>query len=1675
MVDSRMIPRIANGGVDVPPDEIAEITRLYDLGLYVQACTRATAVGPLHEWRGTAARLIGGRLANNLHASRLGTWLHLRAWREDRTNAEAAYFYASEMSRTRGALAAWRFLKKLPPFPEAPAPARADLLSLQARFASYYRDFATSAALLREAEATAPDRLWLWVEKADLLEKQDAYAEALAAVQHALVLRPWYRPAVQSAAHLFQLLGRDDEALALLTEAQQHLESSHALTQLAVLQTELGQHAAALASWERVRALAPLMEKASLEWWEARMSDAHYLCGDLAKAADCASRAKGGFFEKMAARLAAPAADGRRVVLPVEFVRQHHMTCAPATLSALSRFWRMPVDHLALAATICYDGTPDHVERHWAVENGWHVREFRVTWEVSRALLDRGIPFTISTVETQSAHLQAIIGYDSFRGTLLVRDPYQRTTGEWLGEEFLADYVPNGPRGMVLVPADRAALLDGLALPDADFYDPHYRLERALHVHDRAAAQQHFEEMERADPAHRLTLQARRQLAWYDSSLPRQLAVVEELLARHPKNGGFLWSKLIALRELARRDDYREFLRGLAAEKDSEVLFWREWAEELAQDARENFNAERLMLRALHFRPFDADNLRVLANLRWNRREFAEATWLYRLAACLRDKVEGFSRSYFIAARHQRRTDEAMSMLAGQFEKFAGQSVQPTRLLFWALTLLDRQPEAFAKLDAALALRPADGELLLYAADAFARHGDPGRAATLLAAAEPLAARAAWLRTAASLADYRCALHEALALWRRLLAEEPLALDAHSSATRLLAETQGRPAALAHLRATWACFPHHVPLLRLWVDWAHGEGFAEVERVLRLLLALDPDDAWARRELALTLARQRRFEEAHHELDTAAAMEPHSPSTHATRGHVLLTAGSSAAAREACRAALRLSIDEQAPLNDLMAASDTIEEKCAALSFVRGELVRQVVFGDGLLAYREAAFSLLDPPELLAALREAHAARPDLWHAWSAVVYQLADMQQLDESLELARQGTERFPLLPRVWLDLAHVHRVRRERAAEIPPLHRALQLAPAWGRASRQLADTHQRMGQYAEARKVLEQAIAAAPLDAYNHGCLADVLWHLGLKVECVAAVEQALRLEPGYEWAWDALRGWSPPELVENRAVTLARELTQSRAGEARSWFVLAQSLGTEALDERLAALDRCTALNPLYNDAHDTRAWLLAHAGRFDEAAAACAPAAFGDAIPCNLQGRAAWIEAQRGHLRAAIAQMTEVTTRFPDYYWGWNMLTDWHCENRDFAKARETAKMMARLAPRSAIPLGYLADVQMKLGEKDDAWASLRQAFEVDPTYRFAGDRLLDHHLEKGELKEAEEIVTLMETHTPGAGALLARLRLHCRHDRRDDALAVLEKICVLPAGESFAVTGADRAFDEAGWPRNVEDFFLAKLGDPAANPEVGACWVRRFAARGAWKYRKQLAKLDPTRELTRVTRVAYLEALGENQKTGYLRRFVRRERVTLRADLQSWGTVGYAFVRVNRYADAIAWLADWRQRPGVTAWMLLNLSSSLRQLRRDAEALAVSRHAVTLKPDHTTTQHHLWCALDSALRGDGPAADAVLAEVREHDETNYVRALLALVVAIRAVQTAAPAERRTILKKQHRLLAAAEGSRSELAASLRTPVLFRARQRTLRVIYRAADRPILAWIYGWLPQFRVS
>src|SRR6185503_9050146 len=143
-------------------------------------------------------------------------------------------------------------------------------------------------------------------------------------------------------------------------------------------------------------------------------------------------------------------------------------------------------------------------------------------------------------------------------------------------------------------------------------------------------------------------------------------------------------------------------------------------------------------------------------------------------------------------------------------------------------------------------------------------------------------------------------------------------------------------------------------------------------------------------------------------------------------------------------------------------------------------------------------------------------------------------------------------------------------------------------------------------------------------YNHGFLASLLWKLGEPESALKRIEHAVKLELGYTWAWDALAHWSVELRHPERAEQIARELTIERAGEARSWLMFARTVrAPEQLDERLAALDKCVALNPRNLDAHDLRARLLSAVGRFDEALAACRPSMWEASPPARLRARAA--------------------------------------------------------------------------------------------------------------------------------------------------------------------------------------------------------------------------------------------------------------------------------------------------------------------------------------------------------------------------------------------------------------------------------------------------------------------
>jgi tetratricopeptide (TPR) repeat protein len=1641
--------------------DLETIKALYENGLLLQAYNAGVKLfGPeLRAWQPTAARVIGLRLAGHLGADSLAQWLAMTTYRAHKTDPEARFYYAYSVFQRRGPIAALAFVERIGSemLPGATASLQASWQCLQALIYGTLRDFDTADAYLARADRANPNDAWVSMERSTIRMMEDRYDEALEAANEMLRLKPWHRAGVQAKGHLLTLLGRDDEAMALLTEATARMEVPAIGLQLVALQLEHQQYSEAKKTLDQVETLYPaslLSQSKSLtgeieedeDSLAGLRSGILYHLGDYEGAIAAARNASGYFYQVLAERMAQGGVENRtgRVLLPVGFVRQHHMTCAPATLTALSRYWNQPADHLAVVEDICYAGTSSFNERRWAVENGWLIREFTLTMDSARALLDRGVPFTLATINTGNGHLQAVIGYDDRRQTLLLRDPYYRNIGEALGPELLKQQSSSGPRGMAMVPLPEAHRLDGLELPDTTLYDLHYAVLQALEHHVPADAETALRIMEANAPDHYLTLRGRWYLSHYNGDATTSLATVRRLIELFPDDANLQLAHLSLLRELSRREERIEVLEQLVTSSPKRVrkdqneatevttadensaarrfdpIYWQQFAEEIRNDAREQDRALYLLQQVLRYSPTDSHSLYLKAEILWSRREFTTALALYRWAACQSDTDERFAWGYYKAARYLKRTEEVLSFLKGRFTRFRTRSPRPGMTLYRALFDLDRTTEAFQILDEALEARPYDGDLLVYIAEERSRFGQFARAQQMLHRATGHTAESSLNRAKAHLVSAQGDSTAAAEIWRKILQSEPLAMDAHYALAQILSSTEGNTAVNAHFQQATVPFPHHFGLHRLWADQMDRDTNSDHDlrlTVLDKLVHINPADAWTRRERGFALCDAGKPQQAFEEAKLAYSIEPHAPAVFAIRGRVCMAANQYADALEAFRDAVRLSADFGYAITQVLELSDSPVKVRESLVFLEREIIRSSLTGDGIQAFRRSAGNILKPSELAVIMERIRNARPDLSYAWSALTLQQLDADRTEEALNTAREATQRFPLIPGHWVDLARVQEARHNSAAERSALEQALQIAPYWSPALRALCDLLERDGKSVEAKALLQASVRREPLRAETHGSLALVLWKMGEKENAISAMKQAVTLQPDADSAWQQLMHWCSESGKADEVIALAREMTSRRSTDASAYLTLAQILpeGPAHLEERLSLLRECIARDPRSVEAHNLYAVVLTKAGRYQEATAACRPAAFGTNVPSELTGRAAWIQAEQGDLVTAIRRMRNVVDANPNFWWGWRQLTQWYqAQGLDGAPAAvAAAKRCTEIRPQDAVSWGYLGDARLKTRDRAGAKAALTRALDLMPDYTWAGFALLDMQIDDNELAEANRTLTTLETGLPEEPYVPAfGVRLGVARKSQAEAFRQLSRLCFWSGDDSDLKSAFENALysiQEANWLEAATNHLTTilreeKVHSEAARALVLCCLQRRDTT----TVEQWLPYLRSRGDLGIVATAQYLKNLGNQGNVPVIRSMYTSQADYLRSDDRTWSAMGYALISISDPAGAAAWTRDWESRKNVSPTDLLNRVTALRETGRAAEATSLSLRALERadakeEEDENTRQlHHLWLALDAAMQGNIADMDRYLAGVTNHSKLpEYYAFIYHLVLAM--------------------------------------------------------------------------
>lgn len=1661
--------------VAVSPAALASVTALYDQGRFTDAYAAAVAVAPLHCWAGSAARLLASRLAARLQGQRLSSVLSLTAWRESRRDASTCLFHGYWLWARRGPLATWEFTRDWRCFSNLDDHLRADFLLLRARVAGQYRDFATAWPMADEAAQLDPGSPWTWCERAGIHLCEDRVEEAEQAVTKGRAINPWHCPSVQVNAAILMRQNRVEEAAELLRQAGEHVQCPDIVAQRIGILRELDDPQGMIDLLAEYESLALLLEPEDREWLAVRRCDAYCLEGTWDKAAEQADLVRGPYSEMLARKLRSAGLVSRRIRLAPPRIIQKHNTCGPSTLAMLARYWHHPTSDDAINEAIAYDGTCDRLERQWCLDQGFHAREFRLTWDAGRALLDAGIPFAVATVEVSSAHMQAFVGYDELRESFLIQDPSSLLFREVLAKTFLEEYALHGPRGLVLVPESQRAALDAIALPDAGLFDRLFQLRTALFRHDRASAEEQLTQMRQEAPDHPRSWWAKLELAGYDGSLFDENEAIQALARLFPDDPRLCAQRARALRELGHRDDVIAFLRKTARAERTHPTIWRDLALALGGPVSDEIESWSWLRKAHAAMPFDAGVVEAWGHRQWNLGEQQAAVETYGFASSFAPGNEHLAQTWFDAAHMIGRREDALERLRERNRTLGRKSAQPSRTLLWMLDRYYLDDEAAAVLAKALECHPDDGLLCLDAVWLASRQGNQDLAEEQLARAKKHCTSGAWLYAKAQLHERFGEHRQALATWKEIADKEPTSIRVHEAVASLLAVVEGEAQARTHLEAVVKRFPHHLGLQQILVEWLRRAPLDETEAAARTMRRLHPNYDWAARELAVILERQGRFPDALVEVQQALDLNPRAASAHGIQASILQSLGRAEEARQAFRKALTLDVDYTFAIHGLLDGARDAQQRRQELDFVHSEMIRQVLQGSAIGAYHERAFPLLEPGVLLGQLQEIHRARPDLYDAWVALIDHLLDLGQREEARQLAEEATRRFARLPGAWLTLARIHRSKPDWPGVLQCARTACQANPDWPVGWYTLADALEDSGDAEQAIDVLNRAIRRIPGAANLATLRASILWRTGRRQEALSSILATLVRFPKQESAWAWADSWADALGKQDELLAAVHRLVHARPGEADSWLILARCLPRAAMEEKLAAVDKALGRDPRNLDAHDLKASLLAGQARYSEAKAACRPACFGDDPPHPLKGRALWIDFQQGKKADALASMESLLLAHPDYLWGWQVILEWASELEKDSVAKKARAAIARLAPDSLQTVCSTAASELMNGNTEQALALYQQALARFPASGEPLFRCLALLWDRRNLRQLRELAAKALPGVTEAVAQLYLMLVDASEGKRSSAKRRMKFAIRSPEAVDFVLDDLDRELREIGWGKRWHKALTRSVRQRTLGMAFATLWVKTETSFGrwtAWKHfpdwiargNEDAAPAVNTFFVMLAKQRAARKALGLLKSPA--RKWVR-ERTFL------FGQFGYALASAGLWKKTIEWSQDVLGREDLEVWMATNLMLAYSQLGREEDASRVAEGVY--RRDLRGSAFPCVIAQRAyalAIAGKAAEARATLAESSTEEKAlawTWKATLARELAAVLSLEGASAVRRQKEAIKNLREYAAAHTKKPDATMA-------RLHRQTLRAMRRHTGRTIWPWdfrLVGVFPPLR--
>jgi len=1538
--------------------------------------------------------VLAARLATRLGGRRLWRWIFYEALKREPHNPKVRYF--ARFVHQRG----WTLLKQIQTFPAQyeldsfPPELRVSYLASQGVLLASVRDFSCAHEYIRRAYAVGSDYAWAASCHADVLGMEDKWQDAIKPAEEAWAQNLGAPYAAHSLANALLHLGRIEESAGRLSASATQMQSYelahiacwHQSALAETLDDEDRHHAALKARTlaEVLPSLAPLADREA-KWTFARTHlDIAMLMDDQQEIERWAQEVKSPFHRAVLDNMKR-ATRRSRIRLSHRRTIQKHQACLPTSMVSVLSAFDANLDPDEIARQITFGGTADWAAAEWLERNGYVVRFFIATPQVAQQLISKGIPFVLTLEWDHNSHAVAVIGMDEGAGTLLVHDPQEFRSMEYLLDSLDSMRAPLGPRAMAAVPPEKAALLDGF-LP-------------AETVELMTAAMKHWQKSQEEDP-----MLAREIVARITENLPQHpgtkclqafqardegrtgvaLQIFQRLYSAFPGSAAVRSGLMASYRSAGDSALLRSALKrivddgtipGIEAQQTwihPPVRYICEYADQLRQSAETADEAEKLLHSVLSRAPATAEAWHILADYLWTKHDCQAALLCYRFGSCLAPSYEHYAIAYCDALGNCGRKDQGLSWLEERARIFGHSSAAIQTWLSWigALENWGYPERALAACEEALAIHAAQPEVLGFAVALFARMGDWNRAAKALDEI-PNRESGIYLESAMEFHRMRGELDFAIACAEKLIEQAPGSTSAKRS---LLDFIERRDGSLPTVK-----------LAKEWLEKNTGNDYLEqlylraldnshapkrnIHRQLLKRLKRNPEDGWAWRDLTFRSLR-----------DYQSAGSRQQPRI-ARRIDRYLAECERTASGEAPTLRVRAEwLESQSQWHDAMELwlrsidhdpthmyghRHAIDCSSRFSAEQRWQVWQRM---EGALRKHQGHWS--NARDLVMLCAERYGVRAAEKVAWQwlelrpddpEVIEAAADLllahghgrSDAHRALDLLSSATQRFPFHFGLRFSLSDAHR----DVGNFPESERMLEdiqsRHPDNSAVKMRLALVRERHGRIDEAMALLAKAAANDPRDSQIVETRAGILIRAGRLSEArTFIVDWLQKLREDVGWRKSAI------SLLmdcgdEDAAVAAARDGVGVYPDGAYMWMILGETLNRLPSHAAPGEVEECfrrsVELNRSLFEAADWLSYLLAGQRHYSEAEQVMNDIAPRLPNPYPAQGRIAWIRRCEAKRAEALEQMTSVVKAAPWYSWGWSIVIGWLEEDLAWERARallaSTPEEMRTNTEFRRNRLSLLAKAGVPAKELDVEWNTLLEDFPEDVPLH-----LLRHDSLKEAKRFAEAMVVLdsiepVASHNPYF--LARRVETHARASHKEQAISLLLRLFFMEVEENiWPVEHAWESIKNQNWgdAAYLEVLKRMEAGDKPtprallvlANHAAGTS--EQSSSRRPVPLVKSLFPPKPARELRRLSRIvsehpdfglAYQAILlGKIISIGQQRLAVRYWNLhheELRESVECWSQLGRALIDLGRKARARALMQDWRQRRGLRMWMISN------------------------------------------------------------------------------------------------------------------------------------------------------